>query len=477
MNFLYAENTKYMELFRLSEQTEQLLEKELSGIHASKTDDPSVTSVMKQYDNIIVIKALTFQLMLRNGFHCIDQSGWLKIELPDETFAMQKDILEQVLGKEYTEVVSPALTAERAAGVGNYTMNDSVKEKIQEEYRKEIENELREKVINQLEIELRPLVMEQIKKEHEVSIKEELREELKDIAKSELKEDLKETVKTELKEDMQYQVKNELKTDMKAEVKTDIRKKIEEEVREKETENIAEEVKQKMEQEMKENDSFIKEQLIKSNDIVQIQENQMVYAKHELTFTENGEAFKKIECMIIPTSFDIMAGNRTACYAIAVVKNDIGKPTIFKPIDMSTKAITIETGIPQVTVNFITKWGERGQFISTAFLNTQNKTIKMVNKADIVQPDVFDIEQYYTEFKQVFEYEDKRVSFFAIPVQDMNNENGYCPIVVHMITKTQDAYVYTDKPLKFNCGPLGIIQISGSWENGIFRKRMEKVEE
>lgn len=468
MNQQFLENQVYIEMGKKIIEAEQLLYDEMDHIPNQKKDEPFVLNLIEQYRTVINMKIENFILLLRNGFACEEKENQLKIQIGEDIFEVPKEQLKAYLEDTYSEVVEPALLGNRVSV--SYALNNETKNKIEEEYRESITETLKEEIKDELRIVLTPEVCDNIKTEYKENVLSELKTELTDTAKEELRKDLEEEIKNELREKWSEQIRHELKSDMKAEVKDEIKTTIEKKVTEEESEKIKTKVLDTLKKEVEEKTEkgFVSDYMEKKNELVKSLENQSVYHIYKFKCTK-GTQVEEFELKVFPLTFPTSGERSVSCKSIGLLNNEV----LYKPKDGNSP---LAVNVPHLNMNItvISKW-RNGEFATVVYFNSTDKELEITKEYKAVHPMEFDKVAYEQMFMREVGEGDEKVTFTYIPTTRENKGNGYCPGIIHLQTMMQNEYIYTRKPIKFDCGKCGNVRLGGKWQEENFIVELENV--
>lgn len=472
MNFIFEQNKSYIELYKQIEKTEELFEQELKTVSSTEENNPIISNIIVQYNNILTTKAIIFSCLLRNGFKYTEKTKnnvtICEIASPTFVFSVNKELLKNVLQNSFEEVMILAADTERLGSAG-VNLNDTVKEQIEKEYRKEIKEQLIADVKEELHIELASDVRNKLEAEMKEDVVFELKKELNEEIKKELREELRATVETELRGEMSAQVRHELKTDLKEDVSQEIKQNIEQEIREKETERIRADINNEIQQ--KTDIVFFDEQT-KDEEKIQLFENQLVCSKHLVTLMENGREIKKLEFSLFPLDAPVK-GEQTSPSVVMAVNVDGKTYGLTSP----KTANTVTFHLDEYEIDFIvrSKWTAKGNFSNDIYLNCTDSSYAMTTTILETKPKDFDMKQYLDSFYSKITLKNGLdFVLYSFPMQKENTKNNLVPILIYGIIGTQKVVHITDE--KNETAVFEIlkkhISISGKWDKDIFKKEI-----
>lgn len=472
MNFIFEENQTYISLFQKIEEAEQLFEKELQTFSSTEENNPIISNIIVQYNNILTTKAIIFSCLLRNGFRCVEKIknnvAILEIETPSLYFSIDKELLKNVLQNSFNEVIILATDKERI-GMSGVSLNDTLKGKIKEEYRKELREQLTEDVTQELRTKLAATIRDNLKSEMKEDVVKKLKKELNTEVKKELRVELKADVEQELRDELTPQVKHELKSDLKEYVSQEIKQNIEQEIRDEETDRIRKDIQQEAKEKT---DVVFYEEQTRETEKLQIYENQLLCSHHNITLYEHNQELKKFEFDVFPLEGPVK-DVPTSPSIVMAVKTD-GKTTGYCSSQNAT-SITVE--VPEYGISFIvrSKWTLKGKFITDIYLNTQNSTYTMSDDIFETKPNEFNLRQYLETFHSTVDINDNLIfSLYTFPLDKANTDNGRVPILIYGTIATQKIVHITDTQNETAVFEIANkhISVSGQWEQGSFKKQV-----
>lgn len=472
MNFTFEENQSYISIYQKIEEAEKLFEQELQTVSSTEENNPIISNIIMQYNNILTVKAIIFSCLLRNGFHCTQKikNNVTKIEIstPSFHFSIDEELLKNVLQNSFNEVIIFATGKERD-NMSGVNLNDTLKGEIKEEYRKELRDLLTEDVTAELRTELAANVRDNLKFEMKEDVAKDLKRELNAEIKEELRAELKNAVEQELRDELTQQVKHELKSDLRNDVSQEIKQNIEQEIRDNETDRIRETI----QQEIKEKTSTVfYEEQTKETEKIQLFENQLVCSHHNVTLFEHNQELKKLEFDIFPTEGPV--NDTQVSPSIVMVAKIDGKTSGYFS---SQKTNSITFSLPEYDISFIirSKWTPKGKFIADVYLNTVNSTFTMTDTATEIKPNVFDTKQYLETFHSMVNINNNLIfSLYVFPLDKINTQNNRVPVLIYGTIATQKIVHVTDihnEAAVFEIAGKHI-SISGKWEQGNFIKQI-----
>lgn len=484
MNYSFVENKNYLDVLASMDKVDNLLQAELKQIQAIKKDHPSVANLAAQYNNLLAAKCYVFGCLLRNGFTCkktnenfeVKENGdYICIETPEEKYIVPNFALDSVLGEDYNEVIIPALEQERTGG--GFALSENTKQRIIEEYKKDITQELYSEVYSELKESLENKVKENLKKELYDTTKSELRDELTPVVENSLKDELKVNltpiVTEQLRTELAGEIRHEMKSDLAQDVKHEIKKDIEKEIREETADNIRQEIQKEVENTSK--IDFLTAENQKAGCSLGIKENQLICSKNIVSVLENGTPVKQMEIRIYPLT--LPTKTKDAPKLIASVKDlETQKVQILYNSHQTSLVLNISDVAEDTSIILRAKWmtiNDKVNLVGLIMLNSIAGNLKLDIQSENIAPDKINPDGFNQTFRTQIKIDEKRIfNITAFPIYDKNNEDDKVEMLLLGSMDGQNITANTsrdrDNELDFTM-PDKTLRVWGKWENGNFQ--------